>query len=50
MEDYSIYSYGKINMQKIDMQQFPDMSSVSESFQLNLDLSTQLTPIHSNAF
>ena len=38
------------SLQNIDTHQFSEMSSVSESFNLKLDLSTHLTPIHSNAF
>ncbi len=37
-------------LQNIDTHKFSDMSSVSEGFNLKLDLSTDLTPIHSNAF
>ncbi len=38
------------SLKSIDIQQFPDMSSVSERFHLKLDLSTHLTSIPSNAF
>ncbi len=37
-------------LQTIDIDQFSDMSNVRKSFQLNLDLSTHLTPLHPNAF
>ncbi len=37
------------SLQSVYIDKFSDMSSVFKSFQLNLDLSTHLTPIHPNA-
>ncbi len=38
------------NIDVHDVDHFSDMSTVLESFQPNLDLSTHLTPIHPDAF